>query len=111
MEAKGSGYPAPGKERAMTTLARQHHPLAGMLRWLEREPAFGIQSFGLGSLVRQKNRTELHYGSFSRSVPLPRNARVEDFTASYRDGLLELRVPLDGEHVKPRRVPVQRADV
>lgn len=36
---------------------------------------------------------ELHYGSFSRSLPLPEGVTEADVTASYKDGILEIRVP------------------
>jgi len=38
-------------------------------------------------------RSEFRYGSFSRSIALPSGAREEDITASYRDGVLEVRAP------------------
>ena len=38
-------------------------------------------------------RSEFRYGSFTRSVSLPRGAREEDVTASYKDGVLEVRAP------------------
>jgi HSP20 family protein len=38
-------------------------------------------------------RSEFRYGSFSRSIALPRGAREEDITASYKDGVLEVRAP------------------
>ncbi|MEK0156742.1 Hsp20/alpha crystallin family protein [Arthrobacter oryzae] len=45
----------------------------------------------------QKSRTgyrsEFRYGSFTRSVSLPPGAREEDVTASYKDGVLEVRAP------------------
>jgi len=53
---------------------------------------------------------ELRYGPFSRTVPLPRHAKVDAVTAAYRDGVLELRVPLDGEGPHATRVLVQRAE-
>lgn len=39
-------------------------------------------------------RSEFHYGSFLRRMPLPRGAAVDDVKASYHDGILEVRVPL-----------------
>jgi HSP20 family protein len=39
-------------------------------------------------------RSEFRYGSFSRRVPLPEGARQEDVTASYKDGVLEVRMPV-----------------
>ncbi len=54
-------------------------------------------------------RSEFRYGSFSRTVTLPAGATEADVTASYRDGVLEVRVPM-GEEAKPggRKVPVIR---
>lgn len=55
-------------------------------------------------------RSEFRYGSFSRSLPLPAGCRDEDISASYRDGVLEVRVPVAG-HVEPpptRKIQVTR---
>jgi HSP20 family protein len=43
-------------------------------------------------------------------VQLPAGATEADVTATYRDGVLEIRVPV-GEHAKaqPRRIPVTRS--
>ena len=38
-------------------------------------------------------RSEFRYGSFSRSVALPPGAKEEDITATYKDGVLEVRAP------------------
>ncbi len=38
--------------------------------------------------------TEMQYGSFTRTIPLPDGASDKDVTASYRDGILEVRVLL-----------------
>ena len=51
-------------------------------------------------------RSEFRYGSFSRSVVLPAGATEEDVTASYTDGVLEVRVPL-GEEPKPEPKKIQ----
>ncbi|XAS62535.1 Hsp20/alpha crystallin family protein [Pseudarthrobacter sp. So.54] len=37
--------------------------------------------------------SEFRYGSFTRSVALPPGAREEDITATYKDGVLEVRAP------------------
>lgn len=37
---------------------------------------------------------ELRYGSFTRELPLPEGASEKDVKASYKDGILEIRVPL-----------------
>jgi HSP20 family protein len=39
-------------------------------------------------------RSEFRYGSFARSVALPRGVKAEDVAASYKDGVLEVRVPI-----------------
>jgi HSP20 family protein len=38
-------------------------------------------------------RSEFRYGSSARSVALPAGAREEDITATYKDGVLEVRAP------------------
>ena len=38
-------------------------------------------------------RSEFRYGATTRSVPLPAGAREEDITATYKDGVLEVRAP------------------
>ena len=37
---------------------------------------------------------ELRYGSFTRTLPLPEGASESDITATYKDGILEIRVPV-----------------
>lgn len=39
------------------------------------------------------HRRELRYGSFSRTLPLPPGAKEDDIKASYKDGMLEVRIP------------------
>jgi len=38
-------------------------------------------------------RRELRYGSFSRSLPLPEGVTEADIAATYKDGVLEIRIP------------------
>lgn len=55
-------------------------------------------------------RSEFRYGSFSRSVPLPEGASEADVTASYTDGVLEVRVPVaEVVRAAPTKVQVRRA--
>lgn len=54
-------------------------------------------------------RSEFHYGSFERSMPLPMGATEDDVTATYADGILEIRVPIDREAEPTKRIPVTRA--
>jgi HSP20 family protein len=56
-------------------------------------------------------RTEFHYGALSRVMPLPDGAKADDITASYTQGILEIRVPIEQAADKPasRRVEVKTA--
>jgi HSP20 family protein len=38
-------------------------------------------------------RREVRYGSFTRSLPLPEGVTETDIAASYKDGILEIRIP------------------
>lgn len=48
-------------------------------------------------------RYERRYGSFARAVGLPAGVDDAKITASYKDGVLEVRVPKP-EEAKPRRI-------
>ena len=52
-------------------------------------------------------RSEMHYGTFTRRIPLPEGADAEGARALLRNGVLEVRIPLHRR--EPRRVPVQHA--
>ena len=53
-------------------------------------------------------RSEFRYGSFTRRVPLPSGADPDKVTASYRDGILEVRLPIDAERAGARKIAIQR---
>ena len=53
-------------------------------------------------------RSEFHYGSFARSVPLPVGATDDDVTATYNDGILEVRVPVDDIEADAKKIPISR---
>ena len=53
-------------------------------------------------------RSEFRYGTFTRRLPLPPGATEADVQASYRDGILEIRVPVGEEAPPPRRIPIER---
>ncbi|ACL39683.1 heat shock protein Hsp20 [Pseudarthrobacter chlorophenolicus A6] len=55
-------------------------------------------------------RSEFHYGSFSRSIPLPEGVKEEDVKASYTNGVLEVRAPMPDvtERAAPRKLPITR---
>ena len=52
-------------------------------------------------------RTERLYGRFSRSIPLPEGAKADEIHAAFRDGILEITVPLSQGSSQRRRVDVQ----
>jgi len=51
-------------------------------------------------------RSEFHYGSFGRVVPLPPGASEQDVKAKYKDGILEVRVPIDVKRTEGAKIPV-----
>lgn|SRR5487761_1184988 len=55
-------------------------------------------------------RSEFRYGEMVRDIALPAGAKEQDVTATYKDGILEVRVPLATEE-KPEvtRVTVTHA--
>jgi HSP20 family protein len=53
-------------------------------------------------------RSEFEYGSFKRSMRLPSGATEDDIVATYHDGILEVRVPVE-ETTEARKVTVARA--
>jgi HSP20 family protein len=54
-------------------------------------------------------RSEFHYGSFTRRVPLPEGTSQDAIEATYRDGILEVRFPfVEQPASKAIEVPVTR---
>lgn len=55
-------------------------------------------------------RSEFHYGQLTRSLRLPEGATEADITASYKDGILEVRVPAPKKPVDAgsRKIPITR---
>jgi HSP20 family protein len=52
-------------------------------------------------------RTERLYGSFERFVPLPEGALIEKAEANFKDGVLEVKVPLGRIATpEPKRLPI-----
>lgn len=51
-------------------------------------------------------RREIRYGSFERSISLPKGIKAEDLKATYRDGVLELSAPMPKE-ATPKEVKIQ----
>jgi HSP20 family protein len=53
-------------------------------------------------------RSEYRYGSFARAVTLPPGAGEDAVKATYRDGVLEVRVPVDEETAAAKRIPITK---
>jgi HSP20 family protein len=62
------------------------------------------------SKTEDKNgyRSEFRYGSFTRSIPLPAGATDQDVQATYVDGVLEVRVPINRADAATKKIPVSR---
>ncbi|MPV89896.1 Hsp20 family protein [Georgenia ruanii] len=54
-------------------------------------------------------RSEFRYGRFERQIRLPKGTSPDVVSASYRDGLLEVRLPVPPEAPSARRIDVQRS--
>jgi HSP20 family protein len=52
-------------------------------------------------------RSEFRYGSFARSMPLPTGATSDDVKATYKDGILEVRIPVDAAKAEATKIPIQ----
>jgi HSP20 family protein len=53
-------------------------------------------------------RKELRYGSFARTLRLPEGVAEADITATYKDGILEVRIPAP-ETEAPRQIEITTA--
>jgi HSP20 family protein len=54
-------------------------------------------------------RNELRYGSMSRTLPLPDGVSESDITATYRDGILEIRIPVpERAKAAPTKIEVRK---
>lgn len=53
-------------------------------------------------------RSEFRYGRFERALPLPAGTTEKDVTATYKDGVLEVRVPMETAAREAAKIPVKR---
>lgn len=53
-------------------------------------------------------RREVRYGSFTRSLPLPQGVTEADITATYKDGVLEIRIP-EPKHEEGRKIAISKS--
>lgn len=51
-------------------------------------------------------RRECHYGTFSRSIPLPAGLKIDKAEANMENGILTLDIP-KAEEVKPRSIKIK----
>ena len=51
-------------------------------------------------------RTERVYGRFYRLIPLPEGAKIEDTKANFRNGVLEITVPVPEAEKRNRQIPI-----
>ena len=56
----------------------------------------------------EKQRSEFRYGSFSRTVRLPRGADESKLAANYTDGILTITVPIDETKKPAQKIAVTR---
>lgn len=56
-------------------------------------------------------RSEVRYGTFSRTLHLPSSHSNDEIAASYNDGVLEVRIPMATDASAPVRVPIARKPI
>ena len=86
--------PGMRKEDVRVDIAQDHLVLQGERSWQNEEDREGVM------------RSERHYGSFYRTIPLPEGVRAEDARASYKDGVLEISMPAPEERQRGHRVKI-----
>jgi len=52
-------------------------------------------------------RSERRYGQFYRQIPLPEGANVEEAKAQFKDGVLEITLPIPEQANKVREIPIE----
>jgi HSP20 family protein len=52
-------------------------------------------------------RSERRYGRFYREIPLPEGANADQAKAQFRDGVLEVTLPLPEQHGNRRTIPIE----
>jgi HSP20 family protein len=53
------------------------------------------------------HRTEIRYGRFYRSIPLPEGANIEQARAKFENGVLEVTVPVPEQQTQRKQIPIQ----
>src|SRR5205807_2217735 len=52
------------------------------------------------------HRTEIRYGRFFRSIPLPEGVNAEQARARFENGVLEIDIPIQAQQSNRRQIPV-----
>lgn len=68
----------------------------------------GERRFSRESKDESFHRMERVYGKFERTIPLPVAVQTDKVKATYRDGVLDIRLP-KVEEVKPRQIKIDVA--
>jgi HSP20 family protein len=55
-------------------------------------------------------RSERRYGEFYREIPLPEGVNPDDAKAQFRNGVLEITVPIPEQVSNRRQIPIQSGD-
>lgn len=58
----------------------------------------------------EKHRSEFFYGRFLRTLTLPSGADTSQISAQYKDGILEVTVPMARGQEQAQRIPVTRSE-
>lgn len=58
---------------------------------------------------KEAHRSEFHYGSFTRTVPLPARADTEHIAATYDKGILEVSIPVPEAKPAGRRIEITKS--
>ena len=63
---------------------------------------------GVLRIKAERRVDEMRYGSLTRTLPLPDGVQEGDIAATYRDGVLEIRVPVaaPAERSEPTRIEI-----
>lgn len=57
--------------------------------------------------TEEGTRSEFHYGSFYRSVPLPTGAKEDAIEATYTDGILKVSVPVSESEAPEKHIAIK----
>lgn len=58
----------------------------------------------------EKHRSEFFYGRFLRTLTLPSGVDTSQISAQYKDGILEVTVPMAHGQEQAQRIPVTRSE-